>query len=255
MTGPILDLHHEVHGESRAGTVPLLLVHGGGSTIGTTFGALLPVLAATRRVVAVELQGHGHTPSTDRTPSFENSAADLAALLDRLAPGPVDVLGFSNGGQTAMRLAMARPDLVRRLIAASAASRRDGMVDGFWAGLESADLDSMPEVYLAADRAINPDPAHQQRLFDLDRTQMLGFTDWPAGDLAAITAPTLLVVADRDVVRVEHVVAMAGVIPDARLLVVPGNHGDYLGEVFAAGGDLTAMHATVPWLTSFLDAD
>ena len=104
-----INLHHEVHGEQRPGTAPLLLVHGGGSTIDTNFGALLPVLAATRRVVAVELQGHGHTPSTDRPPSFENSAADLAALLDRLALGPVDVLGFSNGGQTAMRLAIARP--------------------------------------------------------------------------------------------------------------------------------------------------
>ena len=222
MSVAIIDLHHEVHGEPRPGTVPLLLVHGGGSTIGTNFGALLPILAATRQVIAVELQGHGHTPSTDRPPTFDNSAADLAALLDRLTLGSVDVLGFSNGGQTAMRLAIARPDLVRRLIAASAPSRRDGMVDGFWDGLAGADISSMPAVYLDADRAINPDPAHQQQLFDLDQAQMLhGFTDWPDTDLAAIAAPTLLVVADRDVVRVEHV---------------------------------AAMHATLPWLTRFLDS-
>ncbi len=255
MTARTIELYSEVHGVTRPGTTPLLVIHGGGSTIGTNFGALLPLLAATRQVLAVELQGHGHTAPTDRPVSFDNSAADVAALLDRLSSAPVDVLGFSNGGQVGLLLAARRPDLVRRLIAASAPTRRAGMVDGFWEGLAGADIASMPEVYLAADRAINPDPAHQQELFDLDRSLMLdGFTDWPDSDLTAISAPTLLVVGDRDVVRVDHVVATASRIPDARLLVVPGNHGDYLGEVFAAAGDLTAMHAALPWLTGFLDA-
>lgn len=249
-----IDLHHEIYGEPTLGRAPLVLIHGGGSTIGTNFGAVLPLFAATRQVVAVELQGHGHTPDTGRPVSFDNSADDLAALLDRLSLGAVDVLGFSNGGQVALRLALRHAHHVRRLVAASAPTRRAGMVDGFWAALEAGDIGSMPAAYLDADRAINPDPAHQQRLFDLDRTLMLhGFTDWPDADLIGVAAPTLLVVGDRDVVRVDHALAMSRLVPDARLLVVPGNHGDYLGEVFAAAGDLGAMHRTLPWLTDFLD--
>lgn len=250
-----IELYHEVHGSPRADRAPLLLVHGGGSTIGTNWSALLPLLSETRQVVAVELQGHGHTPSpADRPFTFENSAADVAAVLDRLGLAAVDVLGFSNGGNVAMRLVVSRPDLVRRLIVASSMYRRDGMIDGFWDGLAAATVEAMPAVYLEADRAINPDPAHQATLFELDSSLMLGFSDWPADDLRAIGVPTLFVCGDRDVIRVDHTAEMAGLVPDARLLVLPATHGDYLGEVLAAGGDLTAMHAALPWLLRFLDA-
>lgn len=251
----ILPLYHEIHGASAdPGDVPLLLIHGGGTTIDAAWGALLPHLAATRRVVAVELQGHGHTPSTDRLPTFEHSADDVAAVLAELGVDRVDVLGFSNGGNVAMRLAMRHPERVRRQIVASAFFRREGMVDGFWEGMATADVSAMPEPYLAADRAINPDPAHQQQLFDLDSGQMRRFVDWPDADLATMTAPTLFVVGDRDVVRVEHTTEMAALTPGARLLVLPAGHGDYLGDVLAAGGDEDAMLATLPFLTAFLDA-
>lgn len=93
------------------------------------------------------------------------------------------------------------------------------------------------------------------RLFELDSQQMLQFNDRDAADLTAMATPTLFVVADRDVVRVEHVAEMARLAPHARLLVVPGTHGDYLGEVLAAAGDLSLMHGTVPWLLRFLDGD
>ncbi|MGH3588840.1 MAG: alpha/beta fold hydrolase, partial [Pseudonocardia sp.] len=216
--------------------------------------AMLPALTATRQVIAVELQGHGRTRPTQRQASFENSAEDVAAVLRRLGAGPVDVLGFSNGGSVAMRLAMRHPDLVRRQVVASSQYRREGMVDGFWEGLQNADLSDMPEVYKAADRELNPDPAHQQELFENDSQQMLRFTDWPDAELAAMTVPTLFVCGDRDVIRVEHVVEMARLTPGARLLVLPGTHGDYLGELLAANGDLAAMHRTLPWLLDFLDA-
>jgi len=117
------------------------------------------LLAATRQVIAVELQGHGHTPSTDRPYTSEASADDVAALLGRYGITLADTLGSSNGGNVAMRLAMRYPQVVRRQIVASASYRRDGMVDGFFDGLMSADIRSMPELHLAADRAIDPDPA------------------------------------------------------------------------------------------------
>ncbi|MFG1608672.1 alpha/beta fold hydrolase [Actinoplanes sp. NPDC049265] len=248
-----MTLYRQVHGEPVAGTAPLLLIHGGGATIETNWSALIPLLTPTRQVVAVELQGHGRTPYAGGTISFENSADEVAEVVRELGAGPVDVLGFSNGGNVALRLAMRHPSLIRRQIVASAFFRRDGLVDGFWDGMAQATLETMPQLFRDADAALNPDPAHQQQLFDLDSGQMKAFTDWPPSDFATIEAPTLILAADRDVATNAHTVEMVSLIPGARLMIVPGTHGDYLGETLAAGGDLTAMHMTVPWLLRFLD--
>ena len=247
-------LYYELREPQRATAAPLLLLHGGGSTIETNWDQLIPEFETSRQLLAVELQGHGRTASGDTESSFSGSAEHVAALLDELSIGPVDVLGFSNGGQVAMQLAARRPELVRRLIVASAPYRRDGMVDGFWSGLEAATFESMPQVYVDADIAVSGDPQHARRMFELDHALMLGFTDWPDDLPASIIARTLIVVGDEDVVTVDHAVRLRSVIPEACLLVVPGFHGQYLGERLAAGGDLAAMHATLPLLLGFLDA-
>lgn len=250
-----IPLYFEWHGESRDSRPPLLLLHGGGSTIESNWGSLIPALETSRRVLAVELQGHGRTGGGDRPASFEGSADGVAALLKELAVGPVDVLGFSNGGQVAMQLAIRYPAAVHRLVVASAPFRRDGMIDGFWDGLSAGTFADLPEPYREADMAVSGDPAHAERMFHLDRELMLtGFTDWPDAMVASITAPTLVVVGDQDVIRVDHAVRLASLIPNARLLVVPGNHGDYLGEVLAAGGDPGPLARTLPFVVDFLDA-
>jgi pimeloyl-ACP methyl ester carboxylesterase len=205
-------------------------------------------------VLATELQGHGRAGSGSRPPSFESSADGVAALLQELSSGTVDVLGFSNGGQVGMQLAIRHPHAIRRLIVASAPFRRDGMVDGFWESLAAATYSDMPEVYREADLAVSGDPAHAEKMFHLDRELMLtAFTNWPDALVKSITAPTLVVAADRDVIRTEHSVLLASVIPNARLLIVPGNHGDYLGELAAATGDPGPLQRTLPFLIDFLD--
>jgi len=143
---------------------------------------------------------------------------------------------------------------VRRLIVASAPVRRAAMVDGFWEGLAAGTFDDLPTPYREADLAVSRDPEHARRMFDLDRELMLGFEDFPDELLAAVTVPTLVVGADRDVVRAEHFVELASLLPDARLLIVPGIHGDYLGERLAAAGDPAALRRTLPHLLAFLDA-
>lgn len=240
-----MSLYCEWHGSPRESQPPLLLIHGGGGTIETNWRRMIDALAASRHLLAVELQGHGRTDPGVGPASFEGSADGVAALLAELAAGPVDVLGFSNGGQVAMQLAIRHPSAVRKLVVASAPFRRDGMVDGFWDGLAAATLADAPPAYQLTERT-----------FHLDRDLMLtGFTDWPDTLVASITAPTLVVAADQDVIRREHTVLLASLIPAARLLIVPGNHGDYLGEVVAAGHDSGPLDRTLPFLVDFLDQD
>lgn len=247
-----LRMYFEVHGRTVPGRPPLLLIPGGGSTIGTNFGELIPLLAEQRQVIAVEEEGHGRTKPTGRPLTAGNSAGDILAVLDQLNVETVDVLGFSAGGHTAIALALARPARVRRLIAASTFASRDAVPDEFWDVMAKATLDDMPDIYQDADRRLNPEPGHLERLFELDRRRILDFPGWSDGELATITAATLVVSADRDVVTAEYAARMAGAIPGARLLTVPGGHGDYLGEQAASGGDLRTMHATVPFLLRFL---
>jgi pimeloyl-ACP methyl ester carboxylesterase len=251
-----LQMYYEVHGEPVPGTRPLLLIHGGGNTIESNWQHLIPLVTPTRQVIAIEEEGHGRTQPIDRELTSEASADDVAAVLTQLHAGPVDVLGFSAGGSTALAFAMRHPSLIGRMIVASSFFRRDGMIDGFWDGLAAGTLSDMPQGLQDADLALNGgDRAHLQRLFDLDSQRMLRSIDVPDDSLAAITTPTLVVVGDRDVVRVDHALRMSQTIPDARLLVLPAIHGDYLGEINAApDGGSDALERTVPWLLAFLDA-
>jgi pimeloyl-ACP methyl ester carboxylesterase len=249
-----LRMYYEVHGQPAPGKKPLLLIPGGGSTIQTNFAKLIPLLAAQRQVIAVDEEGHGRTAATARPLTAENSAGDVLAVLDQLQLDAVDVLGFSAGGHTALALAMQHPGRVGRLIAASTFFSRDAVPDEFWEGMKTATLDNMPAAYQDADRALNPEPGHLERLFELDRQRIVGFPGWSEQDLARITAPTLVLCADQDVMSPEHAMRMSRAIPDARLLIVPGGHGDYLGELAASDGDLQSLLATLPLILRFLDA-
>src|SRR5436305_12252263 len=116
---------YEEHGD-RAGP-PLVALHGGILTFRASFGDVLPWLAEGRRVIGVELQGHGHTPDTGRALSIERFADDVAELIDRVADGgPVDVWGYSLGALTATSLAVRHPVKVHRLVLAASNIRPDG---------------------------------------------------------------------------------------------------------------------------------
>lgn len=251
-----INLYYEIHGKADPShPVPLVLIHGGGSTIESNFAALLPLLSRTRQVIAIEEAGHGHTKATSRAFSFENTADDVAALLDFLHLPQADILGFSNGGTTTLQLAIRHPDKVRRLIVASANYRRDGMPDGFFEGMQGATLEVMPEPLKAADRKINPDPAHLQALFLQDKQRMLNFKDIPDEQIRAIRAPTLVLDGDHDVVKPEHALQLARTLPNARLVILPATHGDYLGAVEAQPGplDRTLLQMTLQLTIAFLD--
>jgi len=214
-----LSLYYEVHGD--AGGTPLVLLHGGGSTIETSFGRLLPELVRTRRVIAFEQQGHGHTADVERPFSFEQSAEDTAALLAWLGVPRADVFGYSNGGNIALELGLRHPELVRKLVVASAMFRRDGLEDAFWDSMRKARLEDMPADLKAAYLGVAPRPGDLQRFHDKCVARMLAFQDLPAESMRALAAETLVVVGDRDIVRPEHAVELFRLLPHAHLSVLP----------------------------------
>lgn len=242
-------MYYEIHGIGK----PLVLIHGGGSTIQTSFGKIIPELSGTFQVIAVELQAHGHTSDRKAPESFEQDADDVATLLKHLDIPKASILGFSNGGTTAMQIALRHPEMVEKLILASAVYKREGMVPGFFEMMKMATLKDMPEVLKEAFLKINPDSSKLLTMFTKDRDRMIQFKDWSDETLRSIKAPALIINGDRDVVLPDHAVAMSKLIEGSRLVILPSGHGAYLGTLEAPdpGGDLVEM--TLHLIKNFLD--
>ena len=240
-----LRMYYEIHGAVSSGQPPLVLLHGGGSTIDTSFGKVLPAFAKTRRVIAFEQQGHGHTADVDRPFSFEQSAEDTAALLKYLHIDRADFFGYSNGGNIALLMGIRHPDMVRKLIVESAMFKRDGLVPGFWDSMQHATLQSMPGELRDAYLKVAPYPEALPAFHDKCRDRMLEFKDWRPEDIQSIGAPTLVMIGDADIIRPEHAVEMFRLLPHGQLAVLPGT--DHMTIVKRAGWQVSMIEA-------FLDA-
>jgi len=244
-----LSMYYEIHGNGQ----PLVVIHGGGSTIQTTFGNILPLLAEHYKVIAVELQAHGHTKDRGKPSSFEQDADDVAALLQQLKIDKAAVLGFSNGGSAALQIAIRHPAIVSKLVAISAVSKRNGMIPGFFEGMKNASLNNMPKPLQDAYLKITGDTNGLQVMHDRDKNRMLQFTDWPDSDLMSIKAPTLLISSDKDVILPQHTLEMAQKIPHASVMILPGIHGALIGEVCTAAPGSKMPAITVALMSDFLD--
>jgi pimeloyl-ACP methyl ester carboxylesterase len=244
-----IKMYYEIHGEGT----PLVLIHGGGSTIQTSFGRILPLLAQHYKVIAVELQAHGHTSDRDAPESFEQDADDVAALLQHLSINHAHILGFSNGGNTAMRIAMRHPELVNKLVIISSFYKREGMVPGFFEGMQHATIDNMPELLKTYYLQINNDQKALLTMFTKDRDRMLHFNDWSDDELRSVKAPAFLICGDRDVVTTEHTLKMSRLIPNAQLMILPRTHGSFIGEVCAAEEGSRMPEMTVGIVEEFLN--
>jgi pimeloyl-ACP methyl ester carboxylesterase len=225
-----LSMYYEIHGRGRP---LLLLLHGAYMTI-DTMGAILPGLAKTRQVIAVEQQGHGHTADVDRPLTYEQMADDTSALMRHLGIDDADILGYSMGGGIALQLAIRHPDQVRKLVVASASFASDGMhavVLEMFPSITPELFAGSPieEAYLRT--APNPGdfPKLVEKLTQLDTTPYA----WPEEDIRGIAAPTLIVLGDSDGIRLEHAIALfellgGGVMgdlagmPKSQLAVLPG---------------------------------
>jgi pimeloyl-ACP methyl ester carboxylesterase len=224
-----LSMYYEVHGDGP----PLILLHGAYMTA-DLMAPLASGLAANRQVIVPEMQAHGRTADIDRPITYEQMADDTAALARHLGLEQADVVGYSMGGATALQLAIRHPDLVRRLVVASAGFRYDGMPAEALAMFPSI----TPELFAGSPieaeylrLAPNPGdfPTLVEKLKTLDTTDFA----WPEEDIRGIGAPTLIVLGDSDGVRLEHAVEMfklrgGGVMgdlsgmPASQLAVLPG---------------------------------
>ncbi|MBS1566890.1 MAG: alpha/beta hydrolase [Bacteroidetes bacterium] len=246
-----LKMYYETYGQGK----PLVLIHGGGSTIGTSFSALLPLLAPHYKIIAVELQAHGHTPDRGKPTTFEQDADDVAALVRQLHLEKASFFGFSNGANTAMQIGMRHPRLVDKLVLLSGFYKREGMQPWFWDMMKDASLASMPQPLKDAYLAITHDPAGLQVMHDQDVQRMVNFKDWKEEDIRKITAPSFVIASDADVMTPEHTVALYRLLPKGKLAILPGVHGECLGEICVArpGSKMPAALATM--VDEFLQAD
>jgi len=220
-----LQMYYEIYGSDTGGGPPLVLLHGGGSTIETTFGKVLPALAKNRQIIAFEQQGHGHTADIDRPFTFEQSAEDTVALLRYLKIRQADLFGYSNGGHIALEVAIRHPDLVRKLVLESIMITRDGSDPAFWESFKHAKQADMPaelrEAYLKA----APHPEDLPTFFAKSVQRMLHFKGWTPEDIRSVKAPVLVMMGDHDVASPEHAVLMFRLFPDAQLAILPAtNH-------------------------------
>lgn len=235
-----LQLYYETHGSGR----PLVLLHGGVMTIDLNFGPLLETLAASRQLIAVELEGHGHTADTDRPMTIEALAGDVVALLDHLGIAEADFFGFSLGGLVAYAVALGSPTRVGKLIVASADAHRPP-------GRESAPLDDdrMPtpadfQAMHDAYDAVAPDPAHFDEFAARVSTMVQEVPAW-TDELRSLHAPTLLIFGDRDFSPLRDVLELFELLPNAQLAVLPAT--THVG--------VTRRHSEVfAFITAFLDA-
>ncbi len=226
-----LQMYYEIHG---AGGVPLVLLHGGISTIGVDFGAILPGLSASRQVIAVEQQGHGHTGDIDRPLSTAQMADDTAALLQHLGVEQADVLGYSVGAGIALELAIREPELVRKLVFMTLIVDQTGYYPGHLEGMAMIEPEMLAgSPFAEAYAAAAPNPDDWPVLIEKIKTFAAAEAGWTAEQIEAVSAPALIIAGDSDIVRPEHAVAtfrlfgggvpgdMMG-LPASQLAILPG---------------------------------
>jgi pimeloyl-ACP methyl ester carboxylesterase len=243
-----LSMYHEIHGSGE----PIVLIHGGGSTIGTTFGRIIPILALSRKVIAVELQAHGRTSDRNADLTFEQDADDVAELLKNIGIVKADFFGFSNGGTSAIQVAIRHPNLINKLILGSALISRDGVPAQFWDFMKNASLENMPIQLQEAYKQVAPDPSLLKIMHDRDAKRMVNFRDLPEDDIRSIKVSTLIINGDKDVIAPEHAIKLHRLLPNSQLAIVPGLHGEYIGEITTLHTGSKQWEYVLPMVERFL---
>jgi pimeloyl-ACP methyl ester carboxylesterase len=197
---------------------PVVLLHGGTAHAGT-WAFQADVLAESRRVLMPEQRGHGHTPDAGEM-SYDLMTAETGAFLDALGTQPVDLVGWSDGGVIAIHLALARPDLVRKVVTIGSNFHFEGTLPEFFGdGEPDDDLNPMRDDYAR----MSPDgPEHWAVVNAKVVAMWRSSPQLTVDDIARIDVPFLVLVADDDAVAFEHTLDLYRALPQGQLAVVPG---------------------------------
>ena len=222
-----MQMYYEVSGSGE----PLIVLHGAYMNI-PSMGAIIPRLARTHKVYALELQGHGRTTDIDRPITYQNLADDVAAFMDAVGLKKADVFGYSMGAVTGLQLAIRHPEKVNKLVAASGGYDARGWQPEFQAFIPQMTVDMLPPMLEQEYRKLAPNPNGfrelARKLIALEKEPMA----WEA-DVKAMKTPVLIIAGDADVATLEHYVAMfrllgGGVagdmgkpLPASRLAILP----------------------------------
>ena len=233
-----MQMYYEVSGEGD----PLIVLHGAYMNI-PSMGEIIPALAETHRVYALELQGHGRTTDIDRPITYQNLADDVAAFMDAIGLEKADVFGYSMGANTGLQLAIRHPEKVDQLIAASVSYDVEGWQPAFREFLPQLTVEMLTSMPFAEDYkklAADPEgfPALVEKLIALEHEPMA----WEK-EVRELKAPVLIITGDADMVTLEHSVAMFRLLggggmgdmgkplPASRLAVLPAtSHTAVIGQ-------------------------
>jgi pimeloyl-ACP methyl ester carboxylesterase len=241
-------MYYEIYGSGE----PLVLIHGGGSSILFDYKEVISRLENQFQLIGIDLQNHGMSEHRDIPETFEQDARDVAALLKEINVRKASFWGFSNGGSTVMQLAHLFPEIVEKLVVASAFYKRAGMMDGFFESMMEATLESMPEPLKINFLNLNPDFSKLENMFDKDSKRMQTFEDWSDDVLKGIKSPTLFISGDKDVMKPEHVVEMWRLVEGSQLMILPATHGSYMMADFGGNVDEKLIDLTVSEVEKFL---
>lgn len=248
-----LKMYYEIHGHGE----PVVLLHGAFMTITNNWDGWIGALAKTRRVIAIEMQGHGRTADIARDITDENLADDVAALLDHLNIPRADLLGYSMGGGVALQCAIRHPGKVRKAVIVSSTFRQDGMVEEGRAAIPKLTADDFKGSPLETEyKKLSPTPDDFPKFV---QHVLAGFSkgkDISADQLKATKAPMFFIHGDADGVRLEHIAEMfrlkgGGAVGDmgprsaSRLAILP----DTTHVTLMMRGNVI-----VPMVVDFLDA-
>jgi pimeloyl-ACP methyl ester carboxylesterase len=198
-----MQMYYETSGQGD----PLIVLHGAYMNI-PSMGAIIPKLAETHKVYALELQGHGRTNDIDRPITYPNLADDVAAFMDAVGLEKADVFGYSMGANTGLQLAIRHPEKVDQLVAASVAYDARGWQPEFTAFVPTMKRETFvgtPMETAYRELAVNPDgfPALVDKLIAIEHEPLA----WE-NEVKTVKAPVLIITGDADYVTLEHSVAL-----------------------------------------------
>lgn len=243
-----IQLYYEIYGEGE----PVVLIHGGGSSGFFDFEETIKRLHHHFMLVVPDLQNHGRSGHRSIPETFDQDAKDVVELLNQLGIAKASFLGFSNGATTTLHIAHSFPEKTNHIIVASGVCKRSGLFEGFFEMMNEATIDMMPAYLKQNFQDLNPDPLLLQNMFQKDNQRMVNFEDIDDAFLASINAPALIIGGDKDVMKVDHLAAIAAAIPGARLMVLPTGHGTYLMPDENGHADFELIDFTTNQIEQFL---